>query len=171
MHHIPYLPYYTEVLTLIAFSHFFVFGIIRKDVNTVFIPLKTLYKGSSPVVDGVDSICAVVAEVIIKNDIVVKKCWLHGVTAHKSFLSNRIYTTGYPSAFKAHNARSNIILRDNALSFIPTNLNLYKRIASEPAHGIVRIRPVMECENPSVTSFAEQCTALVANIIRRSDPT
>ncbi len=34
-------------------------------MNTVFIPLKTLYKGSSPVVDGVDSVCAVVAEVIV----------------------------------------------------------------------------------------------------------
>ena len=51
------------------------------------------------------------------------------------------------------------------------NGNLYKSITSEPAHGIVRIRPVMKCENRSVTSFAEQCTALVANIIRRSDPT
>ena len=81
MHYVSHLPYYAEVLALIAFGHFFVFWIIRKNVNTVFIPLKTLYKGSAPVVDGVNSVCAVIAEIIIKNNIVIKKGWLHGVSA------------------------------------------------------------------------------------------
>ena len=82
MHNVSHLPYNTEVLTFIAFAHFFVFWIIRKNVNTVFITLKSFYKGCSPVVDGIDSVCTVVAQVIIKNDVVIKKGWLHGVTAN-----------------------------------------------------------------------------------------
>ena len=82
MHNVSHLPYNTEVLTFIAFAHFFVFWIIRNNVNTVFITLKSFYKGCSPVVDGIDSVCTVVAQVIIKNDVVIKKGWLHGVTAY-----------------------------------------------------------------------------------------
>lgn len=44
MHNVSHLTYYSEVLAFIVFGHFFVFWIIRKDVNTVFIPLKALYK-------------------------------------------------------------------------------------------------------------------------------
>ena len=81
MHNVSNFPYYTEVLAFVAFSHFFIFRIIRKNVDTIFIPLKAFYKGCTPVVDGVDSVCAVVADVFLKVDVVVKKCRLHGVTA------------------------------------------------------------------------------------------
>ena len=39
VHYITYLPYYAEVLTFVTFGHFFVFRIVRNNVNAVFITL------------------------------------------------------------------------------------------------------------------------------------
>ena len=81
MHNVAYLPYYSEVLAFVVLGHLFVFRIVGNNVNAGFVALKAFYKGSSPVVDGVDSVCAAVAEVIIKDDVVVKKSRFHGVAA------------------------------------------------------------------------------------------
>ena len=77
VHHISHLPYYAEVLAFFAFGHFLVFGIVGYDVNAVFVSLEAFYEGTAPVVYGVDSVCAVVAEIVIKEVVIVKKCRRH----------------------------------------------------------------------------------------------
>ena len=72
MHYISHLSYYAEVLAFVAFGHFLVFGIVGYDVNEVFIALEAFYESAASVVYGVDSVCAVVAEIVIKDDVVVK---------------------------------------------------------------------------------------------------
>lgn len=80
MHYVAHLPYYAEILAFLTFRHFFVFWIVRKDVNAIFISLEAFYESCSPVVYGVDSVRTVIAEIVIKDDIIVKKSWLHGVS-------------------------------------------------------------------------------------------
>lgn len=50
-------------------------------MNEVFVALEAFYESTAPVVYGVDSVCTVVAEIVIKDDVVIKKSRLHGVTA------------------------------------------------------------------------------------------
>ena len=71
MHNVANLPYYAEILAFVAFSHLFIFRIVRNDVNKVFISLKAFYKSRAFITDGVNSIHSVVAKGVKKYNIII----------------------------------------------------------------------------------------------------